>query len=87
LGPVEDRWTEVEEEELVLLGVDVVAAERDETYVLGGRKFAEKQAELDVFTVVFEDVEEAGAAFVVGHVVGAQEHAAGGGQRTTGHGQ
>jgi hypothetical protein len=86
-GPIDDGWTEVEEEQLVFFGVDVAAAEGDEAGIFRGGEFAEKKAELDVFAVVFEEVEEASAAFVVGHVVRAQEQAAGGGQRTTGHGQ
>jgi hypothetical protein len=77
MSPFEGGGAKVEEEELVGVVVDDGAAEGDEAGVFWRGEFAEEQAELDVFAVVFEDIEEAGTAFIVCDVVGAEVDASG----------
>jgi len=69
---------EVDEEDLVFDVVDEGDEFGDEFGFLAGVEFAEEDGELGVVAATLEGVEDAGAAFVVGDVVGDEVVASGG---------
>ena len=89
MGPVEPGRADIKHEELVFGFVEDGAGIAEEAGMFAPGQFAEEDAELDVFAVVFEQLEElvspAVAFFGRADVVGAEVEAAVVGQRTTGH--
>jgi hypothetical protein len=71
VGPVQAFRADPDDEKLILLVVEKFSGLPDHVGAFHRAEFAKEDAVLHVLAVVFEQVEETGAAFVIRDIVGA----------------
>ena len=86
INPVK-RWrTDIKDEKLIFISVQKSVGQRDQATLFFLGEFAEKDAELHMFTVILEEIEELVPSLVLRDIVGAKVELALMSYRTVGHG-